>query len=47
VVTLKDAYMKPIEGLEQTPQEVLENRLRLRHYLQDFEFYSSKQNKDF
>ena len=47
VVTLKDAYIRPIEDLEQTPQEVLENRLRLRHYLQDFEFYANKQTTDF
>ena len=41
-MNVKDAYMKPVEGLETTDQEVLENRLRLRHYLRDFEFYSGK-----
>jgi hypothetical protein len=39
-VSLKDAYMQPVPELETGERDVLDNRLLLRKYLQDFETYS-------
>jgi len=46
-ISLKDAYMKPVQSVESTDREVLNNRLVVRNYLRDFDHYSSKPFTDF
>lgn len=41
-ISIKEAYMQTVEGLEHGEKEFLENRFRLRHYLREFELYSNK-----